>query len=154
MGKRTITIDADDVKGGFDIAEKVFQDIAGHAIDIRNLDALFDAITEYGNGLRIVVKHAERLSPDARRMLDDALANSTGLEIVFEKGDGSSESRASAPMTNIHFEYSDENQKREMKSWWDVFYSRLVKVFLWIVALGAVVWAVLELVARLSAAGD
>ena len=84
MDKRTIAFDACDLAGGFATASKVISDIAGTSIDITNLDALFDVITEYGNGLRIIVKNAEHLTADARRMFDDALANSDGLEVVLE----------------------------------------------------------------------
>ena len=84
MDKRTIAFDACDLAGGFATASNVISDIAGTPIDITNLDALFDVITEYGNGLRIIVKNAEHLTADARRMFDDALANSDGLEVVLE----------------------------------------------------------------------
>lgn len=97
MDKRTITIDACDMPGSCRIAEMFFENISGEKLSLGNLDALFDSITEFGNGMCIIVKNAEHLTPDARRMLDDALANSTGLEIVFESSDGNVERRSSAP---------------------------------------------------------
>ena len=76
-------IDAADLAGAYGIVSGVLRDISGTPVEIRNLDALYDAITEYGGRLRLVVRNAGKLPSGARRMLDDALAKSPGLEIDF-----------------------------------------------------------------------
>ncbi len=94
--RRTVSIDANDIAGSFGAASRFFTELSGTPIEIRNLDAFFDVATEYCNGLRIVVSNAGNLTPDARRMLDGALANSTGLKIDFRRGDGGVEHRKGA----------------------------------------------------------
>ena len=88
MDKRTIIFDARDIAGSLNAAETILREAFGNDIAIGNLDAFYDVVTEYGGGLRIVVRNAEKLSADARRMFDDAVRNCPGLEIVFEKSEG------------------------------------------------------------------
>lgn len=134
---RTLTLDANDIANGCDLAEKISNDICGQKINLGDLDALFDRIFDLSGGLRIIVKNAGKLSKDARNVFDDALARSTGLEVVMDYGDGRIERHASAPASNVNINITANNAGRPGKGgWWDVFYSRLVKLFLWIMALG------------------
>ena len=139
MDKRTIILDANDISTGFDLATKISNDIFGLNINLGNIDALFDSIFDYVNGMRIVVKNAEKLPSDARKVLDDALENSTGLEVLFEYGDGSIECRTSAHGAKVEINITtDGNNSRKPKrnNWWDVSFSRLVKLFGLLLALG------------------
>lgn len=87
MGRRTIVFDAVNMDGGFASIAAMIREASGEQVEIRNLDALFDAITEYSHGFRIIVKNSARMSADARRMFEDAMQDSPELEVVFENGD-------------------------------------------------------------------
>lgn len=50
----------------------------------RNYDALFDFLTEYGSGLKVVFKNAKRAAATLRRVCADAAEETPGLEISFE----------------------------------------------------------------------
>ena len=140
MDKRTIILDANDISTGFDLATKISNDIFGLNINLGNIDALFDSIFDYVNGMRIVVKNAEKLPSDARKVLDDALENSTGLEVLFEYGDGSIKRQSSAGPVNVNVSFANVGMTMgKKKNWWDVFYAKLVKFFLWMAVLGLVI---------------
>ena len=49
----------------------------------RNLDALYDFLTEYGPRLRIVFENAKGAPASLKRLCADAVAGTPGLEIVF-----------------------------------------------------------------------
>ena len=49
-----------------------------------NYDALFDLLTEYGAGWRIVFRHAAPSLTTLREVCADAVADTPGLEVVFE----------------------------------------------------------------------
>lgn len=156
MDKRTITFDACDIASGFATASDIISDIVETPIDITNLDALFDVITEYGNRLRIVVKNAEHLTADARRMFDDALGNSDGLEVVFERSGGSVERRSGAPAGNdglgrmkVKVPHEDKDKKRKERIdaisdvpgyplWLKILASALGLLFVWLL----ITWAI------------
>ena len=142
--KRTITVDANDIAGGFGIFEKILDDATEVKFKFSNLSGLFDSVFSWRNGLRIVVKNAENLSSDARKMLDDALANSTGLEVVLEYGNGRAERRTSADPVNVHITFTGNGSVAEdkKKDWWRSFRSCLVNVILVMVAIDLVILAV------------
>ena len=50
-----------------------------------NLDAFYDVLTEYGSDWRIVFRNAGKVSALLRAVCRDAVAETPGLEIVFEK---------------------------------------------------------------------
>ena len=52
----------------------------------RNLDALFDVLTEYGCGWRIVFRNAGEGLDGLREVCGDAMGETEGLEIVFKNG--------------------------------------------------------------------
>ena len=54
----------------------------------RNLDALYDFLTEYGPRLRIVFENAKGAPASLKRLCADAVAGTPGLEIVFENAKG------------------------------------------------------------------
>ena len=49
----------------------------------RNLDALYDFLTEYGTQMRIVFENAGAVPASFKRVCDDAMSDTPGLEIVF-----------------------------------------------------------------------
>ena len=51
----------------------------------RNLDALYDVLTEYGTNWRIVFQNVGRAVASLRAVCRDAVAGTPGLEVVFEK---------------------------------------------------------------------
>lgn len=51
----------------------------------RNLDAFYDVLTEYGTDWRIVFRNAGRAATPLKAVCRDAVAETPGLEIVFEK---------------------------------------------------------------------
>ena len=50
----------------------------------RNYDALYDVLTEYGPGWRLVFKNAKTAPKLFRTVCADAVAATPGLEIVFD----------------------------------------------------------------------
>lgn len=50
----------------------------------RNYDALYDVLTEYGPGWRLVFKNANTVPKLFRTVCADAVDATPGLEIVFE----------------------------------------------------------------------
>lgn len=50
----------------------------------RNLDAFYDVLTEYGGNWKIVFKHAGAVARGLRAVCADAMAETPGLEIMFE----------------------------------------------------------------------
>ncbi len=143
MDKRTIILDANDISTGFDLATKISNDIFGLNINLGNIDALFDSISDYFNGMRIVVNNAEKLPSDARRVLDDALENSTGLEVLFEYGDGRIKRQSSTGPVNVNICFTNVGTTTgKKKNWWNDFYAKLVKFCLWMAVLGLVIVSV------------
>ena len=142
--KRTITIDANDTSDGFGVCAKILDDATEVKFSISNFTALFDSVFSWRNGLRIVVKNAESLASDARKMLDDALDNSTGLEVVLEYGNGRVERRTSADPVNVNFNFTGNGSVAEnkKKDWWKHFRSCLVNVILAMLAIDLVILAV------------
>ena len=51
----------------------------------RNLDALYDVLTEYGADWRIVFRNAAGIGRPFRAVCRDAMAATPGLEIVFPR---------------------------------------------------------------------
>lgn len=51
----------------------------------RNLDAFYDVLTEYGADWRIVFRNAGRAATSLRAVCRDAVAETPGLEVVFER---------------------------------------------------------------------
>ena len=51
----------------------------------RNLDAFYDVLTEYGADWRIVFRNAGRAAVSLRTVCRDAVAETPGLEVVFER---------------------------------------------------------------------
>ena len=49
----------------------------------RNLDAMYDALTEYGGEWRIVLRNSANAPEMFRQVCMDAAADTPGLEIVF-----------------------------------------------------------------------
>ncbi|MBQ6137344.1 MAG: barstar family protein [Kiritimatiellae bacterium] len=49
----------------------------------RNLDALYDFLTEHGPRMRLVFSNARTAPASFRRVCADAVASAPGLEIVF-----------------------------------------------------------------------
>ncbi len=49
----------------------------------RNLDAMYDVLTEYGGDWRIVFKNSANVPEVFRQVCMDAAAETPGLEIVF-----------------------------------------------------------------------
>ena len=50
----------------------------------RNLDAMYDALTEYGGAWRIVFRNAAQVPEMCRQVCMDAADDTPGLEIVFD----------------------------------------------------------------------
>ena len=50
----------------------------------RNLDALYDFLTEYGPRMKIVFANAKNAPAAFKEVCADAMANALGLEIAFE----------------------------------------------------------------------
>ena len=50
----------------------------------RNLDAFHDVLTEYGGSWKIVFRNAGAVARGLRAVCADAMAETPGLEIVFE----------------------------------------------------------------------
>jgi len=50
----------------------------------RNLDAMYDALTEYGGGWRVVFRNSANVPEGFRQVCMDAAADTPGLEIVFD----------------------------------------------------------------------
>ena len=51
----------------------------------RNLDAFYDVLTEYGADWRIVFRNAGRAAASLKAVCRDAVAETPGLEVVFER---------------------------------------------------------------------
>ena len=49
----------------------------------RNLDAMYDVLTEYGGGWRIEFRNSAHAPETFRRVCMDAVADTPGLEIIF-----------------------------------------------------------------------
>lgn len=49
----------------------------------RNLDAMYDVLTEYGGGWRIEFRNSAHAPETFRRVCMDAAADTPGLEIIF-----------------------------------------------------------------------
>lgn len=50
----------------------------------RNLDSLYDVLTEYGCNWKIVFRNAGAVARGLRTVCSDAMAETPGLETVFE----------------------------------------------------------------------
>ena len=50
----------------------------------RNLDALYDVLTEFGSSWRIVFRNASAAIKGLRAVCEDAMSETPGLEIEFE----------------------------------------------------------------------
>ena len=50
----------------------------------RNLDAFYDVLTEFGPRWRIVFRNADAAMNALRAVCEDAMAETPGLEILFE----------------------------------------------------------------------
>ena len=50
----------------------------------RNLDAMYDALTEYGGEWRVVFRNSANVPEGFRQVCMDAAAYTPGLEIVFD----------------------------------------------------------------------
>ena len=82
--KRVFTVDLASVRS----AAKMHDAIAA-ALPLpehygRNLDALYDVLTEYGCNWKIVFRNAGTVARGLRTVCADAMAETPGLEIVFE----------------------------------------------------------------------
>ena len=80
--KRRVTIEVDDGSDVDQIFEKVWT-----AVDktfAKNLDALHDVLTEFGPRWRIVFRNAGAALNGLRAVCEDAMAETPGLEIIFE----------------------------------------------------------------------
>ena len=72
---------------GWDTPEKA-HDALAKALEFpdyygRNLDAMYDALTEYGGEWRIVFRNSANAPEMFRQVCMDAAADTPGLEIVF-----------------------------------------------------------------------
>ena len=73
-------------------AEAAVHDLFTRALDLpewygRNLDALYDVLTERGEPLRLLVRNREALAEyaeDLLRTLAEAVAENPALELVYE----------------------------------------------------------------------
>ena len=61
-----------------------------------NLDALYDVLTEYGGSWRIEFKNAGCLGEGFRAVFKDAIADTPGLEIVFDSEGASTKNLTAA----------------------------------------------------------
>ena len=82
--KRVFTVDLASVRS----AAKMHDAIAA-ALPLpehygRNLDALYDVLTEYGYNWKIVFRNAGTVARGLRTVCADAMAETPGLETVFE----------------------------------------------------------------------
>ena len=49
----------------------------------RNFDALYDFLTEYGPRMKIVFEHSKGVPASLKRLCEEAVSETPGLEIVF-----------------------------------------------------------------------
>ena len=139
MNKHTITIDANDIPRGEDLATKIMEEVFEMKIDLSDLDVLFNKIKDMGNGICIIIKNAGKLTKDARKALEDTLARSTGLEVVLDYGGGRTERHASAPAPKVDINIVSSSVNVDIpkqRSCWDKAVSCLIKIFLVLLALG------------------
>lgn len=83
-GKKAFTVDLAGVRS----AAKMHDALAA-ALPLpehygRNLDAFYDVLTEYGCNWKISVRHAGAVARGLRAVCEDAMAETPGLEVVFE----------------------------------------------------------------------
>lgn len=84
MKKKEITIDLKGLRLARRLHEKLAEVLPVPDGYGKNFDALHDFLTEYGANMRLVFRHAVKVSPILRRVCEDAVAETTGLEIIFE----------------------------------------------------------------------
>jgi RNAse (barnase) inhibitor barstar len=85
--KRKITIE---IENGADVEE--FYDKVQKALGFvfaRNLDALHDVLSEYGDGVTIIIKNGSNVPDDVKRVLKDLQKEMADFSAIF--GEGNSE---------------------------------------------------------------
>ena len=69
------------------VEDAIFGGGAGTAgrVPVSNYDGLYDVLTEFGSGIRLVVDNAQDLDETAKAVLRDAAGSTPGLEIVLNE---------------------------------------------------------------------
>lgn len=83
---RKITIEIDD---GADV-DSIYENIWS-ALDktcARNLDALHDILSEYGDGVTIIVKNGEKTPENVKRVFEDLQGELLDFKVFFEDSAG------------------------------------------------------------------
>ncbi len=83
MKKREYRIDIKGVRSARDLHGKLDGRLPFPEGYGRNLDALYDFLTEYGPGLKIVFERSKGAPASLRKLCADAMAETPGLEVVF-----------------------------------------------------------------------
>lgn len=134
-----ITIDANDISSGSDLISKISSGFFGGKVDFGDLDSLFNQIKDMDNGICIIIKNAGKLTKAVRKVVEDAVARSTGLEVVLDYGGGRTERHASAPAPKVDINIISSSVNVDIpkqRSCWDKAVSCLIKIFLVLLALG------------------
>ncbi len=77
-----------EIGNGADVGE--FYDKVQKALDIvfaRNLDALHDVLSEFGDGVTIIIKNGSAVPGDVKRVLEDLQRELPDFSVAFEAGD-------------------------------------------------------------------
>lgn len=81
--KQEFTIDLKGVRSASGLHRKLVEALPLPADYGRNLDALYDVLTEYGADWKITFVNATAAPEPLRAVCTDAMADTPGLEIVF-----------------------------------------------------------------------
>lgn len=109
--KRKITIEIEDGASTDELFEKVWSALG--KTFAKNLDALHDVLSEYGDGVTIIIKNGGNVPDDVKRVLKDLQKEMTDFSAIF--GEGNSEG------------YKADSRSSAGK--------RLLKVFLWAIGI-------------------
>lgn len=82
--KKVFTIDLTGVRSAAKMHEAIAATLPLPEHYGRNLDAFYDVLTEYGCNWKIAFRNAGAVARRLRTVCADAMAETPGLEIVFE----------------------------------------------------------------------
>lgn len=82
--KKEFVVDLKDAKDPAALHDAIARSLPLPECYGRNLDALYDVLTEYGADWRIVFRNAKRIGKDFKTVCRNAIEATPGLEIVIK----------------------------------------------------------------------
>lgn len=94
MRTRKITIEISDGEDTNELFTKIWETL--NTTFAKNLDALHDILSEYGDGMTINIKKGDKVPENVKKLLDDLQKELDNFKVVFEDCD-STEGKAGKP---------------------------------------------------------